>query len=86
MPTLTTASQFDPEATPTHAKGQCFYGALIGVWPLAVAAGLIATALGPSAGIALGSAIASALAIDFVLVVLTLAVDDGDIQRRSEDR
>jgi hypothetical protein len=86
MPTLTTAPPFDPEATPTHAKGRWFYGALLGVWPVAVAAGLIATALGLSAGIALGSALATALAVDFVLVVLTLAVDDGDIQHRSENR
>jgi hypothetical protein len=86
MPTLTTAPPFDPEATPTHAKGRWFYGALLGVWPVAVVAGLIATALGLSAGIALGSALATALAVDFVLVVLTLAVDDGDIQHRSENR
>jgi hypothetical protein len=86
MPTLTIAPPFDPEATPTHAKGRWFYGALLGVWPVAVVAGLIATVLGLSAGIALGSAFATALAVDFVLVVLTLAVDDGDIQHRSENR
>jgi hypothetical protein len=86
MPTLTTAPQFDPEATPTHAKGPWFYGTLIGVWPVAVGGGLVAIALGLSAGIALGSALAVALAVDFILAVVTLAVDDGDIQHRSEDR
>jgi hypothetical protein len=43
-------------------------------------------AVGLSAGIALGSALATALAVDFILVVLTLAVDDGVIQHRSEER
>jgi hypothetical protein len=86
MPTLTTAPPFEPEATPTHAKGRWFYGALIGVWPLAVVATLLAMALGLSAGIALGSALATALAVDFIVVVVTLAVDDGDIQHRSEER
>lgn len=86
MPTLTTAPPFDPESTPTHAKGRWFYGALIGVWPLALVGGLIAMGLGLSAGVALGSALAAALAVDFIFIVLTLAVDDGDIQHRSEDR
>jgi hypothetical protein len=85
MPALTTApSPFDPDAAPTHAKGKRFYGVLIGVWPLAVALGLVATAFGLSTGIALGSALATALAVDFVLVVLALAVDDGDIQHASD--
>ena len=60
--------------------------ALIGVWPLGVVAALAAMAVGLSAGIALGSALATALAVDFILVVLTLAVDDGVIQHRSEER
>jgi hypothetical protein len=86
MPTRTTAPPFDPEATPTHAKGRWFYGTLIGVWPLAVVAALVAMALGLSAGLALGSALATALAVDFVIVVLTLAVDDGDVQHRWKQR
>ena len=84
MPTLTTAPPLDPDATPTHAKGRWSCGALIGVWPLAVVAFLVATAFGLSAGIALGSALAAALAMDFILVVITLALDDGDIQHRVE--
>jgi hypothetical protein len=60
--------------------------ALIGVWPLGVVAALAAMAVGLSAGIALESALATALAVDFILVVLTLAVDDGVIQHRSEER
>lgn len=84
MPTLTTAPPFDPDAAPTHAKGRWFYAVLIGVWPLAVVAALVAIAIGLPAGIALGSALAAALAVDFMLVALVLAVDDGDIQHRSE--
>ena len=86
MPALTTAPPaFDPDATPTHAKGTWFYGVLIGVWPLAVAIGLVGTVLGLPTGIALGSCLAAALAVDFVLVVLMFAVDDGDIQHASEE-
>ena len=86
MPALTTAPPpFDPDATPTHAKGKWFYGVLIGVWPLAVAFGLVAAAFGLSTGIALGSCVAAALAVDFVLVVMVFAVDDGDIQHASEE-
>jgi hypothetical protein len=55
MPTLTTAPPLDPDAILTHAKGRWFYGALIGVWPLAVLASLVAVALGLSVGMALGS-------------------------------
>jgi hypothetical protein len=57
---------------------------LIGVWPIALAAGAIAVALGVPAKISLGSALAAALAIDFLIVVLTLAVDDGDVQHLAE--
>ena len=86
MPALTTAPPpFDPDATPTHAKGRWFYGVMIGVWPLAVAIGLVAIAFGLSAGIALGSCLTAALAVDFLLVVLTFAVDDGDIQHAVEE-
>lgn len=86
MPTLTNAPPFDPESTPTHAKGRWFYGALLGVWPVAVIAGVVAMTVGLSTGIALGSPLATALAVDFILVVVTLAVDDGDIQHRFENR
>ncbi len=86
MPALTTAPPpFDPDATPTHAKGRWFYGVLIGVWPLALAFGLAAPVFGLPMGIALGSCLAAALAVDFVLVVVTFAVDDGDIQHASEE-
>lgn len=85
MPALTTAPPCDPDATPTHAKGRWLDGAPIGVWPLAAASALVAVAFGLSAGIAPGSALATAPAADLV-VVLTLTVDDGDIQGRSEWR
>jgi hypothetical protein len=50
-----------------------------------VALALAATAFGVSTGIALGSALAGALAVDFVLIVMAFAIDDGDIQHASEE-
>jgi hypothetical protein len=73
----------DPDAAPTHARGRWFRAILIGAWPVAMLAALAAVALGAPAGITIGSGVAAALAIDFVLVVLAFAVDDGDIDDRA---
>jgi hypothetical protein len=86
MPTLSQPPPFDPPSVPTHAKGRWFIGSLVGVWPVAIVLAFIGVALGLPEGITFGSCLATALAVDFVIVVMTLAVDDGDIQHRSEDR
>ena len=46
-------------------------------------AALVAVALGAPTGITIGTGVAVALAIDFVLIVLAFAVDDGDIDDRA---
>ena len=73
----------DPDAAPTHARGRWFRAILIGAWPVAMLAALLAVALGAPTGITIGSGVAAGLAIDFVLVVLVFAVDDGDIDDRA---
>ena len=75
----------DPQAAPTHLHGWRIAAALLGVWPVAVAAGLVAAAFGLPAAITLASALAVALAVDFVIIVTALEVDDGDVQRLEDD-
>jgi hypothetical protein len=83
VPVVTPTSPIDPDAVPTHARGRWFRAILIGAWPVALLAALMAVALGAPAGISIGSGVAAALAIDFVLAVLMFAVDDGDIDDRA---
>jgi hypothetical protein len=84
MPVLTPPRLVDPQSAPTHARGRWFAAVLIGIWPIALGAGAVAVAFGLPAKIAFGSALAAALAIDFLVVVLTFAVDDGDVQHLAE--
>ena len=83
MPTVIPKGPIDPDAAPTHARGRWFGAILIGAWPVAMLAALVAVALGAPTGITIGSGVAVALAIDFVLIVLAFAVDDGDIDDRA---
>jgi hypothetical protein len=84
MPGLTPPRLVDPQSAPTHARGRWFAAVLIGVWPIALAAAALAVALGLPAKLSFGSALAGALAIDFITIVLTFAVDDGDVQHLAE--
>jgi hypothetical protein len=86
VPAVTPTSPIDPDAAPTHARGRWFRAILIGAWPVALVAALLAVVLGAPTGISFGSGVAAALAIDFVLVVLAFAVDDGDIDDRAHGR
>jgi hypothetical protein len=78
MPTTLTPTRSDSPPEPTHARGKWFFGALVGVWPLALALAALAVALGLPVGITVGSALAAALAIDFLVIVSVFEVDDGD--------
>jgi hypothetical protein len=83
VPTVTPKGPIDPDAAPTHARGRWFGAILVGAWPVALLAALLAVSLGAPTGITIASGVAAALAIDFVLVVLAFAVDDGDIDDRA---
>jgi hypothetical protein len=67
----------------SHARGKRFRLLLIGAWPAGVVLGL-AGSLIFGGGIALGiaSGLALALGVNFVWVVVNLAIDDGDIDDR----
>jgi hypothetical protein len=83
VPTVIPKGPVDPDAVPTHARGPWFAAILIGAWPVALLAALLAVALGAPTGITIASGVAVALAIDFVFIVLAFAVDDGDIDDRA---
>ena len=83
MPNFNPTRPVDPDAAPTHARGRWFAAILIGAWPVAMLAALAAVALGAPTKTTFASGLAAALAIDFVLIVLTFAVDDGDIDDRA---
>lgn len=76
--------QIDPLAVRSHARGRGFRIALIAAWPASIAVGVIGSLIfggGIAAGVAGGLALA--LGISFVWVVLVLAIDDGDVDRRA---
>lgn len=87
--TQTRAPGTDPLVR-SHARGRRFWTVLLAPWPLAVLIGAAVSAvLGVGLAVTVGAGLAIALGIDFVWVVVVLAVDDGDIDdevRRSVGR
>jgi hypothetical protein len=83
VPTVIPKRPIDPDAAPTHARGRWFAAILIGAWPVAMLAAVLAVVLGAPNGITIASGVAAALAVDFLLIVLAFAVDDGDIDDRA---
>jgi hypothetical protein len=83
VPTAIPKRPIDPDGAPTHVRGRWLAAILIGAWPVATLAALAAVALGAPTGITIASGFAVALVIDFVLIVLAFAVDDGDIDDRA---
>jgi len=75
----------DPQAVRSHARGRGFLIAVVGAWPLGVLIGLVATAFGAGMPLALGCGLAVALGLNFVWVVISFAVDDGDVEERARD-
>ena len=71
---------FDPADVRSHAHGRRFLTILIVPWLLGALLGsLCGLLLGVGVAIGLGSGLAIALGLNFVWVVVVLAVDDGDI-------
>jgi hypothetical protein len=83
VPIVSPNGSVDPDAAPTHARGRWFTTVLVGAWPVAILAAAAGVALGAPTGITIASGLAAALVIDFVLIVLAFAVDDGDIDDRA---
>ena len=73
----------DPQAVRSHARGKGFLIAVVGAWPLGVLIGLVAAAFGAGIPLALGCGLAFALGLNFVWVVISFAVDDGDVEERA---
>lgn len=84
MPDVSPPEFVDPDSAPTHARGRWFVAVLLGVWPLAIVAGAVAVAFGAPTKISIACALVVALAIDFLAIVGTFEVDDGDIQHLAE--
>lgn len=63
----------------TRARGRWFKLAVIGAWPLGLVIGLVATLFGAGMAVAIASGLCVALGINFVWVVITFAVDDGNV-------
>jgi hypothetical protein len=78
MPTTLTPNRPHTSPARTHARGKWFFGVLLGVWPLALATAAVAVALGLPAAVTLGSALAAALVVDFMVIVSVFEVDAGD--------
>lgn len=76
----------NPQAVRSHARGRRFWGFLIAPWPVGVLLGLasgLVFGVGMAVGIASGLAIA--LGLNFVWVVVVLAIDDGDVDDRARE-
>lgn len=75
-----------PDEVRSHARGRRFWAVLIAPWPIGVLVGLACSAIfgwGVAAGI--GSGLAIALGLNFVWVVVVLAIDDGDVDDRVQE-
>jgi len=89
-PNSPVAAPEDPVAS--HARGRRFWTVILASWPVCVVLGVIVGLVsGLGLAIGIGSGLAVALGINFVWVVVMLAVDDGDVDdhvhetlRRSE--
>jgi hypothetical protein len=76
----------NPQAVRSHARGKRFWSFLIAPWPIGVLLGLASSlvfGVGMAVGIASGLAIA--LGLNFVWVVVVLAIDDGDVDDRAHE-
>ena len=79
-------SGINPQAVRSHAHGRGFWTFLIAPWPIGVLGGLacgLVFGVGMAVGIASGLAIA--LGLNFVWVVVVLAIDDGDVDDRAHE-
>lgn len=70
----------DPEAVRSHARGKRFRVLLIAAWPVGVLVGLAGSLIfGGGIAVGIASGLALALGLNFVWVVVMLAIDDGDV-------
>ena len=73
----------DPGTVRSHARGKRFRLSLILAWPAGVLVGLAGSLiLGGGMAVGVASGLALALGLNFVWVVVMLAIDDGDVDDR----
>lgn len=75
-----TPTETDPQAVRSHARGKRFWTVLIAPWPLGVLGGLVCSLLfGVGMAVGVASGLSIALGLNFVWVVVVLAIDDGEV-------
>lgn len=70
----------DPQAIRSRARGRGFLIPLVAAWPVGLLVGLVAALLGVGVAGAVASCLAAALGLNFVWVVIVLAIDDGHVE------
>ncbi len=63
----------------TRAHGKLFMLAVVGAWPIGLVIGLAATLFGAGTPVSVASGLSVALGLNFMWVVITFAVDDGNV-------
>lgn len=75
-----------PQAVRSRARGRTFWGLLVAPWPIGVLGGLACSlVLGIGMAIGIASGLAIALGLNFMWVVITFEIDDGEVDHRARD-
>jgi hypothetical protein len=73
----------NPQAVRSHAHGRRFWTFLIAPWPIGVLVGLaFSLALGVGVAVGIGSGLAIALGLNFLWILVTFEIDDGEVDSR----
>lgn len=74
----------NPQAVRSHARGKAFWSLLIAPWPIGVLGGLACSLVfGVGMAIGIASGLAIALGLNFMWIVITFEIDDGDVDDRA---